>query len=495
MRIRSYPSRAVIYINGERQGTAPLLLDLPEGNYTIRGEKSGYYPDSVSISFSEGEYREIALDLEEITGSLLVETFPVPAEIRTGWKSITPGVETELRIGRYVVVIEAFGYETLRKEVLIEENRTSAFSVELEKAPFRIEWFRPDRERFDPDDPGIYGSTRISVSVSAPGEAIFSIYHSSGGKIGASRTISFDKRWSHITWDGKEAQESGKRKSLQAGRYTVELMVPNSEIVVTEEVIIDPSIDLRVRTVYTGAAGTLLCPLPSALPKGVFQAGLHGYAHGKGSSYLIPTSLSLRFSPRDREEIAISGGLILNSDEDVNPYGSLSWNIPLSSSFRAGSSRAASSGGESDGPRAAGAAALLLKGSFFNSSEIDILEGSSGISAALPLVLTLGPLSAAISPEIYAGPDPQSGSAITSWIYGKGALILDIASVSVALSSSVRSEPFSEAVSIRWPMASALEFIWLLPDKPFSISAGALLEWSPDTGWYLSTGGGIWFLP
>jgi hypothetical protein len=214
------------------------------------------------------------------------------------------------------------------------------------------------------------------------------------------------------------------------------------------------------------------------LPKGIFQAGLHAYAHGEGSSYLIPTSLSLRFSPGNREEVAISGGLLLSSQSDVIPYGSLSWNIPLSSS-----------------PGGGGAAALLIKGSYFNNNNLDILEGTSGISASLPLLLQLGPLRAAISPELYAGPDPQSGSAINSWIYGKGALILDIASISVALSSSIRSEPFSEGISVRWPMNSALELVWLLPDKPFSISAGALLEWDPESGWYVSTGGGIWFLP
>lgn len=476
LQISSYPSGAVIYINGVRYGTSPLLLDMPGGNYVIRAEKGGFYPDSAAISFSEGGYLEVELELQEITGTLLVETSPVRAEVRSGWQSISPGIETEMRIGRYEIVVEAFGYETVRQEVLIEEDRTTTLSVELQEAPFRIDWFHARRESFDPADPGIYGSVPISIAVSTTGEALFSVYDDAGNRVGESRRITFDQRWHHIRWDG-EGQTG-------PGDYLLELAVPGAEDSRNDEerslqkVTIDPSIDLRVRSVYSGAAGTLLCPLPGALPAGILQGGLNAYAHGEGAEYLIPGSLAFRFSPRKREELVLSGGLILSSAGDAEPYGSLSWNMPLSSS-----------------PNGAAAVALLLRGSYFYSNTRDVLEGSSGLSVSLPLSVKAGPLTAALSPELYAGPDPASESAVTAWVYGKSALLLDLGPLSVGLSNSIRSEPFSEGLAVRWPMASALELVWLLPDRPVSLSAGGILDWDPQRGWYISAGGGVWFLP
>lgn len=488
LEIRTSPSRARIEIDGRYYGTSPLLLDLPSGNYTIFAEKSGYYPGSASVSYTEGEYLEVYIDLDEITGFLLADVEPAGAEVRSGFRTIRPGEPAELRIGTYQVEVSAFGYETVRRTVTVEEDETTLLQLVLEEAPFRIDYFSVARERFDPADPGRYGETAASVSVSGPGSGTFTVTGPGGGAVAGPREILFTERWSRIAWDGRD--ERGD--ILPEGNYLLRLSAAGEDGAMEERgaVAIDRTIDLRARPVYGGVSGALFCPLPGSLPAGSVQGGLIALAHAEGALYMLPAAASIRFAPADREEIVVSGGIIARGPGgeegagDSIPFGSLSWSLPVFSA-----------------PHLSGS--LVLKGAWFHRSVIDPMASFTGISAAFPAALRAGPLSLAVSPELAAGPDRvtygeaerESDIPLSAWGYLKTALVADAGPVSLAVSASLRSAPFDTGLSADWPLASGCDLSWLLPGKIITLTAGAALEWDPDLGWYLSGGGGIWFLP
>ncbi len=489
LRISTSPSRARIHINGVDYGRSPLLLDLPSGNYHITAVKNGYYEESGTVAFVEGEYREVRLDLEAITGFLLVETQPPGAEVRSGFKKLNPGRAEELRTGTYPIEVSAFGYEPFRTVVAIGEEETTFLNVVLEEAPFRIDYFSAARERFDPADPGRYGSAELSLSVSGPGRGYFTVYGPGGLVVHGPEEITFTERWSSLSWNGRDAGGT----VLAEGSYLLHISAGDEEGRMEEKtrVMIDRSIDLRMRPVYGGAAGTLFCPLPGALPAGTFQGGLFTLAHAEGADYLIPVVASIRFAPALREEIVVSGGIIARSPGDSIPFGSLSWSLPAwyVPLFSPG-------GGSFSG-------SFLAKGSWFYGSSIDPLGSFTGLSAALPLAVRTGPVTFAFSPELTAstgrveyGENGDGNDAFLSvWGYAKAAMILDAGPLSLALSSSLRSTPFDSGFQADWPLSSGAEIHWLLPGKIVSISAAATLDWDPDTGWYLSGGGGVWLLP
>jgi hypothetical protein len=479
LRISTSPSRARIRIDGVDYGRSPLLLELSTGNYRITASKSGYYDESASVSFVEGEYREVRLDLEAITGLLLVETEPSGAEVRSGFKKLASGRPEKLRIGTYQIEVSAFGFEPFRTMVTIEEDETTFLKAVLEKAPFRIDYFSAVRERFDPADPGRYGSAEASVSVSGPGRGFFTVYGPDGLIVHGPEELSFTERWSRLSWNGRGSGGT----VLPEGSYLLYISVEDGERRMEEKapVVIDHSIDLRVRPVYGGAAGTLFCPLPGALPAGTFQGGILALAHAEGADYLIPVVASIRFAPALREEIVLSGGLIARSPGDSIPFGSLSWSLPAwhVPLFSPG-------GGSFSG-------SLLAKGSWFYRSLIDPLGSFTGISAAMPVAVKTGPVTFALAPELTAS--TGSDAVISVWGYAKAAMILDAGPLSLALSSSLRSTPFDSGFQADWPLSSGCELNWILPGKLISISAAATLDWDPETGWYLSGGGGIWLLP
>jgi hypothetical protein len=481
LRIRTSPSRARIIINGRYSGTSPLLLDLPTGSYQIRAEKSGYYSSSTVISHVAGTFNEISLDLEEITGTLVVETFPSDARIQTGLRRLTPGSSTELPIGSYLLDISAFGYETVRTTVLVEENRTSYFTVKLEEAPFRIDYIAPRRNRFSPADPGVYGTMEYSIAVSGPGSVEYRILNREGTPISGPISIDFNQRWNRIFWDGTDF-----RGNVQGdGQYTLQI---TGDALIQEEhrFHIDRTVTMRVRAAYGGSGGTLFCPLPGALPAGAIQGGIFSLAHADGSSYIIPAIASIRFAVKDREEITVSGGIIArnsqNQDGTSIPFGTVSWSLPLFST---------------EGLTSAGS--LLLKAGYFHESVIDPMANFTGLSAGLPLSLRLGPFTLAIAPELSVSPDrvtggdeeKESNAAISTWGYGKAALIMDLGPLTGALSAALRSAPFDTGFSADWPLAAGAELHWLLPQKIITISAASTIHWDPERGWYMSAGGGL----
>jgi hypothetical protein len=484
VRIVTIPTGARIKVDGKVKGNSPLLLDLPTGNYLIEAEKSGYRRASISLSHIGDEYTKVELSLKAIEGSLLIETTPQDAEIHSGWKTFTPGKEERLGVGSYELEIGAFGYETKRKTVAIEEGRLSRISIDLVPVPFVFEQISVTRKRFDPTDPGTYGSVIASVTVSAPGDGSMIIVGQGGEIVAGPFPVRFTRSLNRIVWDGRDT----KGQITKEGEYRLVITAMQGDLPLSVEtpIAVDRSIDLRSRPVYNGAAGTLFCPLPASLPQGSLQAGMLFLAHAGGSDYQIPAVASLRYARKKGEEIVISGGMIARNPGSDIPFGSLSWSKTL---FQ----------GEGN---VVPEAAALVKGGYFHNSSIDPCTNFTGISLSLPFSLSLSPIRVALAPELMVSTErigdeeEESEGRVTAWAYGRGAILLDAGPFSLAFSTAIRSKSLEKGVAAAWPISSGLELHWLLPNSITTISLASGIEWNPESGeWDYSAGGGIWIIP
>ncbi|TVR57239.1 MAG: PEGA domain-containing protein, partial [Spirochaetaceae bacterium] len=259
--IRTSPTGADVFVDGRRTGTSPLRRELPTGQYHIVAEKDGYRSAELFVSHVHDQYQEVRLELEEILGRLYIDVVPPDAEVRTGFRSVTPGRETELRIGVYPLAISAFGYETHRESIVVNENLTTTISVVLEEAPFRVDSFSARVDHFSPTDPGLLGSASFTVVVSGPGSGEYRVEDSSGRVVLDPIPISFTERSTTVRWDGHDT--GGSR--LPDGEFTI-VFTGDNDIHETHSVSIDRTITRRARPVFGGAAGTLYSPLPASFP-------------------------------------------------------------------------------------------------------------------------------------------------------------------------------------------------------------------------------------
>ena len=78
--VRTRPGRAGVTVDGRYQGEAPVSIALQSGrNYEVQAFKGGFAPRSARVRLNSGEERILNLDLEELTGLLVVQADPAGA--------------------------------------------------------------------------------------------------------------------------------------------------------------------------------------------------------------------------------------------------------------------------------------------------------------------------------------------------------------------------------------------------------------------------------
>ena len=109
VKLTTAPAGAVVCINGEKRGTAPLTLDLDAGKYQLLITKEGYDPLEKTITVSPAQMEEMTVSLKSATGSARFLIFPgsvtmkldgkdmgkTPADIKghheVNFRGLTPG--------------------------------------------------------------------------------------------------------------------------------------------------------------------------------------------------------------------------------------------------------------------------------------------------------------------------------------------------------------------------------------------------------------------
>lgn len=471
--ISTTPGGAQIYLNGFPLGQSPIHIEPRRGTYTIRAEKTGYYSSTISTRYSSGDVQEIRLHLEQITGTLRVSTNVQNARLSTSGRVFSPNQELELPIGRYTIEARAFGYETESFTVEILEKQTTRLELEMTAVPFRVISIEVPRNSFSPRDSGIYSRMTARVEVSAPGSAVYEIRNNSGQRIHGPQNISFNQRRSNFTWDGRD--RSGR--ILPDGSYLMSFEAEDGSRF--EQLInIDSSVSMRYRSMFSSAAGTLLAPLPGHLPAFSAQAGFLMLSHRESAGSITPISGSFSFAPSQGQEIhaAVSGVSFRSTGEDAQFLPSVS--IALSQLLTGAANQPIST-------------ALQLRASYRHEHGADFFAADSGAGLAFPVSFSYGAFTLGLSPEIAM----NGFNADSFWAYGRAALLADAGSVTAAISAAVRTTAFgaswAEGEIIDWPLSSASEFHWQIPETGLVLSVAGLLRQDPADGWYISAGGGL----
>jgi len=138
LKLSIIPSDAELYINNDNTNKSQML-ELPPGIYKVEIKKDDYYPISEIVEIKLNETIERNYELKAKTGILQLTVNPDEAEVKllSGGKEIKSwtglGYIKDILTGNYEIVIKKDGYKTYKKQVIINENKTTIEDITLEK--------------------------------------------------------------------------------------------------------------------------------------------------------------------------------------------------------------------------------------------------------------------------------------------------------------------------------------------------------------------------
>jgi len=141
--IRSTPSGAGIYVQGEYFGVTPMVFEgLSEGSYQVKVTKNGYYDDTRRTTVTAGKTTTVSATLTAVpqtpvTGSLDVRSTPSGASVYIDdtYKGVTPKVVSGVSAGPHLVKITRNGYYDYTKTTAVTAGKTTTVSATLTSLP------------------------------------------------------------------------------------------------------------------------------------------------------------------------------------------------------------------------------------------------------------------------------------------------------------------------------------------------------------------------
>ena len=131
--VRTRPGRAGVTVDGRYQGEAPVSIALQSGrNYDVQAFKGGFAPRSSRVRLNSGEERILNLDLEELTGILVVQANPPDARLFIdGRPAGTANRTLELPVRPHRLEIRLDGYAGFSREIQPRSGLTQELKVKL----------------------------------------------------------------------------------------------------------------------------------------------------------------------------------------------------------------------------------------------------------------------------------------------------------------------------------------------------------------------------
>jgi len=142
IRIETNPAYASIYINGQYMGISPYTAELKAGTYTLEVQKDGYRKKITTKTIgtqtkdlSRNETIRIELEKEETTGSVIISSDPMTANIYVDgtYKGTTPKTIEGLETGYHLVKLIKDHYEDKVQNVKIESGKTENMHLYMER--------------------------------------------------------------------------------------------------------------------------------------------------------------------------------------------------------------------------------------------------------------------------------------------------------------------------------------------------------------------------
>ena len=497
--IHSTPTGATVRLDGIRRGKTPLVIDdLTPGRHFLVLEKDGCWDREITLGVPENKKLIVELELSEATGFLKVgmqaAALKDGTETRRQFKPILSIDGTirhtgriELKEGLHRVRVQAFGFLDEARTVMIVRGMTSSMDIELQKADFSIEKLRTARARFNPRNPGLLGSCRISFRATVPGTATVYL-DTDGTQLVLAELPEFTSWEQGLLWDGRDGNGNPVHDGSWEIHVEAESIPHDGEAVVTSHhktaVVVDSTIRILPASIAAGSAGYLFAPDTRLLPAGSFEleaASLFGKPYGSTQNFGPPPyALGFRMVPVDGWEPATS--VRVNTDRESGD--DASFGLALKRSLL------------TPGRIAPFASAVVASWVYEGAETVSAFGTSPGLELAFPFELRLGEVnslagSLVASPALsWSGSEGIPMKAVPDPVFAAAAGIHDGA-LSAGISGKVRVA--EKDGNFSWAPAFIGAELHFFPPPSlvvFSVFGGAWLD-GPESGAFGGLGLGI----
>ncbi len=132
LRVTADPPEAVVTVDGEVRGRAPMTYPLAVGTHTVLVTAQGYAPWEESIELGPGEARAMDVLLEQEPVSVSIESSPPGARVVVdGIPTGTTPFTGQLIPGIHQVRLELMGYRVEEQPIDVASNRANVFRLSL----------------------------------------------------------------------------------------------------------------------------------------------------------------------------------------------------------------------------------------------------------------------------------------------------------------------------------------------------------------------------
>ncbi|MDR1179038.1 MAG: PEGA domain-containing protein [Spirochaetales bacterium] len=493
--VDSLPVGAEVYINDRYTGMTPFTLrNINPGGYRLTLRKARYKAASVFIALEPGKTFRLYARLSGSSGVLKLLVEPPDAGVYADGQRLLSS-EAELPVGSRDILIRRFGYVDYRTSVSIQEGQTASLEAVLEPAVFRAEDFSLSRNRLNPANPGLAGTTEFSFTVTGPGRARLIILDPEGREVFAREFPPFTDWNQRFLWDGRDFSGG----ELPGGMYRARIlcvaevaeMAGNEaeEIISFEaDIEIDPELVIRYTSTWHGLSGLMFAPLAPVLPPLDFQVN---------SSFM-----ALAAAPDDPDHGNLSffqaGGVV-----------GIVRNLELVSTLSLGAR--SGEGGWQDISGSLGLKylfsrmedflflTLTARGMVAADPSYEAFSQFPGFATGPAATVRLGAFGLTASPEFQVSPYAAGREVSTHdvsahvWTNLRFGIFYEAGFLTAGLSCALPVALFPEKPGVHSPVLSGLELHALIPDSFLNISGFAAWEHSPRAGEsdYLFLGAGI----
>lgn len=410
--------------------------------------------------------------------------------------------KTEAGLAR--VEAELFGYEDWDAYVELPSWGSVSLQASMPARPFGLAPRGSSAPRFDPDQPGLGGTARVSFQATTRGTWRARVVDGLGVAILELGAGSIGEWPVSLSWNGRD--EAGRE--LGEGRYIVLVEgegVDGRRASLELPVRVEPGgIPIRASTLHGGSGGAMLAPDATVAPDERFQTAVGLYAFldsdlssGADFSTRVPAWAGFRagglFGGLAELAVSVMGVPYFGSTAAVSPS-----SVSVAGSFKTGLVDTGSF-----------AAALLVSGAWGSFTDPAAAGWPSswdgparfpGLGAAFVAEARAGRNRLFASVEghastFYPGYDDWAWEVpgFFAWAYLRaGAETLvplgDAGDLTVAASAAVRTEPLGGGTGFRDPLSVAAELAWYVPDQPVVVTILGAGEWRGFNSWYFAGG-------
>ncbi len=171
--VKSEPSYATIYLDGESIGITPAIIrQILPGTYEVNVKMEGYDNWKKTVKVASGKETSLNAILQGKNGLIIVESEPTNARIfvDSDYIGVTPAEICQVVPGKYAVDIKMDGYETWKKRVIVEANKKKTLSailkgkngaIAIKSDPTKAKIYLDDEDK---------GTTPVTLTDLKPGE-------------------------------------------------------------------------------------------------------------------------------------------------------------------------------------------------------------------------------------------------------------------------------------------------------------------------------------